>query len=88
MYSIYTDFDVTGLKTRYIKAIAPTIQYVKLFLELKETNTLYDVTKITQGSGGKILKKKTSLGDIKDIFDYQNKPCAQLIVMMGGPGKY
>lgn len=76
----YTDFDVTALKTRYIKNIVPAIQYVKLFLELKETNT--------NGSSGNILKKRRSLGDIKDIFDYQNKLNAQLIIIMGGPGEY
>ena len=91
------------LKTRYLRQL-PTaktdwpkhkvIQYVRLALVEKEDVTLKDdnlneVTKLTlQGEIDRILKKKQPLGDLKDIFHYENKPCPRLIVIMGGPGEY
>ena len=68
--------------------MVPAIQYVKLFLELKETKRLYQITKLIHGSSGNNLKKKKSLDDIKDIFDHQNEPYAEVIIIMGGPGEY
>jgi len=67
------------------------IQYVKLALVEKEDVTIRDVslnkiTKLTlQGEVDKIWKKKELLFDIKDIFD---KPCPQLILIVGASGEY
>ena len=95
--------DVSRLKTRYLRLL-PTAktdwpkhkvtEYVRLALVEKEDVTLRDenlneVTKLTlQGDVDRILKKKQPLGDLRDIFHYQNKPCPRLIVIMGGPGEY
>ena len=47
------------------------------------------ITKLTlQGEVDKILKKKKQLGELTDIFHYQNEPCPRLILIMGGPGEY
>jgi len=52
---------------------------------VKDEN-LNEITKLSlQGEVDKILKKKVPLGDLKDIF---NKPCPQLILIMGAPGEY
>ena len=92
--------DVSRLKTRYLN-LANTdwpkhkvTQYVRLAIVEKEDVTLRDynlneVTKLTlQGDVDKILKKKQPLGDLREIFHYENKPCPRLIVIMGGPGEY
>ena len=92
--------DIKRLQARYIRQ-PPTsktdwpmhcvTQYVRLALVEKENITLRDenlneLTKLTlQGRVDKILKKKVSLGDLKDIF---NKPCPRLILIMGAPGEY
>jgi len=66
-------------------------QYVRLALVEKEDVTIADgnlneITELTlQGEVDKILKKKESLGDLKDIF---NKPCPRLILIIGAPGEY
>ena len=95
--------DVSRLKARYLR-LQPTAktdwpkhkvtQYIKLALIEKEDITLRhenlnEVTKLTlQGDIDRILKKKEPLGDLREIFHYQNKPCPRLIVIMGGPGEY
>jgi len=97
----YNPSAVTRLQARYIRGL-PTaktdwpkhhvIQYVKLALVKMEDVTRYDkglseTTKLTlQGEIDNILKKKEPLGEMKDIFHYQNKPCPRLILIMGGPG--
>ena len=94
--------DVRRLKSRYLRQL-PTAktdwpkhkvtQYVRLALVEKDDVTLKDdlndFTKLTlQGDVDRILKKKQPLGDLKEIFHYQDEPCPRLIVIMGGPGKY
>ena len=60
----------------------------------KEDVTLHDkyldeLSRLTlQGDVDKILKKKEPIGDLKDIFHYNNEPCPRLILIMGGPGEY
>jgi len=99
----YCPTDVSRLQARYLRGL-PTaktdwpkhhvIQYVRLALVEEETVTrfnkrLNEITKLTlQGEVDEILKKKEPLGELKDIFHYQNKPCPRLILIMGGPGKY
>jgi len=67
---------------------------VRLALVKKDDVTLRDenlneVTKLTlQGDVDRILKKKERLGDMREIFHYENKPCPRLIVIMGGPGEH
>ena len=91
------------LKSRYLRQL-PTAkadwpkhkvtEYIRLALVEQEDVTLNDeklneVTKLTlQGDVDKILKKKQPLGDLREIFHYENKPCPRLIVIMGGPGEY
>ena len=95
--------NVERLKTRYLR-LQPTAKtdwpkhkvtkYIRLALVEKEDVTLRDdnlneVTKLTlQGDVDRILKKKQPLGDLREIFHYENKPCPRLIVIMGGPGEY
>ena len=93
--------DVSRLKTRYLRLQPITdwpkhmvTQYIRLAIVEKEDVTLRDdnlneVTKLTlQGDVDRILKKKQPLGDLREIFHYENKPCPRLIVIMGGPGEY
>jgi len=50
--------------------------------------SLNEIIKLTlQGEVDKILKKREPLGELIDIFHYQNKPCPRLILIMGGPGE-
>ena len=95
--------DVSRLKARYLR-LQPTAktdwpkhkvtQYIRSAIVEKEDVTLRDenlneVTKLTlQGDIDRILKKKQPLGDLREIFHYENKPCPRLIVIMGGPGEY
>ena len=95
--------DVSRLKSRYLRQL-PTAktgwpkhkvtEFVRLALIQKEDVTLKDndlneVTKLTlQGDVDRILKKKVPLANLREIFHYENKPCPQLIVIMGGPGEY
>ena len=95
--------DVERLKARHLR-LQPTAktdwpkhnvtEYVRLALVEKEDVTLRDeklneITKLTlQGDVDRILKKKQPLGDLRDIFHYQDKPCPRLIIIMGGPGEY
>ena len=68
--------------------------FVRLAIIEKEDVTLRDenlndITKLTlRGDVGQILKEKKPLSNLKDIFHYENKPCPQLIVIMGSPGEY
>ena len=95
--------DVSRLKVRYLNQ-PPTCKtdwpkhnvfhYVRLAIVEKEDVTLRDeklneITKLTlKGEVDKILKNKTQLGDLKEIFHYDKQPCPRLILMMGGPGEY
>ena len=95
--------DIERLKKRYLRK-QPTAktdwpkhkvtQYIRLAIVEKEDVTLRDenlneVTKLTlQGDVDRILKKKQPLGDLREIFHYENEPCPRLIVIMGGPGEY
>ena len=99
----YSAIGVSRLQARYIRGL-PTaktgwpkhqvMHYVRLALVEKEDVTLRDeglnvITKLTlRGEVDKILKKKEQLGELRDIFHYQNKPCPRLILIMGGPGEY
>ncbi|XP_065901515.1 NACHT, LRR and PYD domains-containing protein 3-like isoform X2 [Dysidea avara] len=66
--------------------------YVRLALVKGEKVTradknLEEITRLTlQGQVDEILLKKEQLGELRDIFYYQNKPCPRLILIMGGPG--
>ena len=90
--------DVSRLKSRYLRLLPRAknimMEYVRLAIVEKENVTLRDenlneVTKLTlQGDVDKILKKKQPLGDLMEIFHYQDKPCPRLIMIMGGPGEY
>ena len=95
--------DVSRLKARYLRlqSTAKTdwpkhkvTQFIRLAIVEKEDVTLRDknlneVTKLTlQGDIDRILKKKQPLGDLREIFHYENEPCPRLIVLMGGPGEY
>ena len=94
--------DVSRLKARYLsqppicKADWPkhnVFHYVRLAIVEKEDVTLRDehlneITKLLlKGEVDKILKKKQSLSDLKDIFYYEDKPCPRLILITGGPGE-
>ena len=95
--------DIERLKARYLRlqSTAKTdwpkhkvTQYIRLAIVEKEDVTLRDqnlneVTKLTlQGDVDRILKKKQPLGDLREIFHYENKPFPRLILVMGGPGEY
>ena len=95
--------DVSRLKDRYLRlqSTAKTdwpkhmvTHYIRLAIVEKEDVTLRDenlndVTKLTlQGDVDEILKKKQPLGDLREIFHYENKPRPKLILIMGGPGEY
>lgn len=84
------------LKERYLKYQWPrhcVTQYVRLALILEKEDVtpgdefLDKFTKLTlQGEVDVISKKKEPLDSLEDIFHYQNQPCPQLILIMGGPG--
>ena len=95
--------DVSRLKAQYIDLL-PTgktdwpkhklTHYIRLPIIEKDNVTLRDknfdeFTRLTlQGDVDKILKKKKPLGDLREIFHYENEPCPRLILIMGGPGEY
>ena len=95
--------DVSKLKVRYLNQ-PPTCKtdwpkhnvfhYVHLAIVEKEDVTarakhLNDIHKLRlKGEVDKILKKKRPLGDLKDIFHYENELCPRLILIIGGPGEY
>ena len=93
---------IKKLQVRYIEKLHTSqtdwprhrvTQYVRLALVKKEVVTIRDenlneITKLTlQGEVDKVLMKKEPLGDLEDIFHYQNKPCPRLILVMGAPGE-
>ena len=95
--------DVSRLKARYLNQLPTCItdwpkhnvfHYVRLAIVEKERVTLRDenlneITKLTlKGEVDKILKKKTQLSDLKEIFHYDKQPCPRLILIIGGPGEY
>jgi len=90
---MYSPKSVTRLQARYLSTDWHH-HYVRLALVKGEKVTrvdknLEEITKLTlQGQVDEILLKKEPLGDLRDIFYYQNKPCPRLILIMGGPGKY
>ena len=49
---------------------------------------LEEITRLTlQGQVDELMLRKEPLGDLKDIFHYENKHCPRLILIMGGSGK-
>jgi len=87
------------LQVRYIRNFTSDegegpVKYIELALVKNEKVTrvdknLEEFTKLTlQGQVDELLQKKEPLGDLRDIFYYQNKPCPRLILIMGGPGEY
>jgi len=80
----YTSTDETDWPVRYVK-----LALVKGEKVTRNDKNLEEVTRLTlQGQVDELLLKKESLNDLKDIFHYKNKPCPQVIVIMGGPGEY
>ena len=95
----YSPLDVSRLKAQYIKRLSTDhtdwpLQYVWLALVKGEKVTradknLEEITTLTlQGQIDELLLRKEPLGDLRDIFHYENKPCPRLILIMGGPGEY
>ena len=87
------------LRVRYIRDFTSDegegpVKYIELALVKNEKVTRVDknleaFTKLTlRGQVDELLQKKERLGDLRDIFYYQNKPCPRLILIMGGPGEY
>ena len=87
------------LQVRYIRDFTSDegegpVNYIELELVKNEKVTrvdknLEESTKLTlRGQVDELLQKKESLGDLRDIFFYHNKPCPRLILIMGGPGEY
>lgn len=86
------------LQSRYCRHISSIEsdwpqRYVRLALVKGEKVTkggkdLEETTRLTlRGKIDDVLMMKEPLGDLIDIFHYQNKPCPRLILVMGGPGK-
>ena len=92
----YSPKDVSRLQARYLRYLSTDSlnYYVRLALVKGEKVTradknLEEITRLTlQGQVDEILLKKEQLGELRDIFHYQNKPCPRLILIMGGPGEY
>ena len=91
--------DVSKLKAWYLECVFTSDteceqQYVSLVLvreeEIKRTDKgLEEATKLTlQRQIDELLLKKEPLGEVSDIFHYQNKPCPHLILILGGPGEW
>ena len=87
------------LQVRYIRDFTSDegegpVKFIELALVKNEKVTrvdknLEEFTKLTlRGQVDELLQKKEQLGDLRDIFLYQNKPCPRLILIMGGPGEY
>ena len=89
-------YDVRRLQARYLRNLSNDWPhyYIRLALVRGEKVTradksLEEITRLTlQGQVDEILLKKEQLGELRDIFHYQNKPCPRLILIMGGPGEY
>ena len=99
----FTQLDVSRLKARYEKLLHTgktdwpkhkVTQYVNLAIVEKEDVTRHDknlneLTRLTlQGDVDTIQKKKQPLGDLGNIFHYNDEPCPRLIIIMGAPGDY
>ena len=92
----YSPIGVSRLQARYLRYLSTDWPhyYVRLALVKGEKVTradknLEEITRLTlQGQVDEILLKKEQLGELRDIFHYQNKPCPRLILIMGGPGEY
>ena len=92
----YSPKGVCRLQARYLRYLSTDWPhyYVRLALLKGEKVTradknLEEITRLTlQGQVDEILLKKEQLGELRDIFHYQNKPCPRLILIMGGPGEY
>ena len=84
------------LKERYIRDSDEdsSIRYIQVALVEDENVTKCDknieqFTKLTlQGQLDELLQRKIPLGDLRDIFCYEGKPCPQTILVVGGPGKH
>ena len=51
--------------------------------------SLEEITRLTlQGQIDELLLRKEPLGDLRNIFHYNNEDCPRLILIMGGPGEY
>ena len=92
----YNPIGVRRLQARYLRYLSNDWPhyYVRLALVRGEQVTradknLDEITRLTlQGQVDEILLKKEQLGELRDIFHYQNKTCPRLILVMGGPGEY
>ncbi|XP_065901640.1 protein NLRC3-like isoform X3 [Dysidea avara] len=90
----YSPIAVSRLQARYLRYLSTDWPhyYVRLALVKGEKVTradknLEEITRLTlKGQVDEILLKKEQLGELRDIFHYQNKPCPRLILIMGGPG--
>ncbi|XP_065900737.1 NACHT, LRR and PYD domains-containing protein 3-like isoform X3 [Dysidea avara] len=90
----YSPIVVNRLQARYLRYLSTDWPhyYVRLALVKREKVTradknLEEITRLTlKGQVDEILLKKEQLGELRDIFHYQNKPCPRLILIMGGPG--
>ena len=94
--SKYSLKDVSRIQARYHQCLSSDWPhyYIRLALVKEEKVTradknLEDITRLTlQGQIDEIMLKKEQLGELRDIFHYQNKPCPRLILIMGGPGDF
>ena len=95
----YSALDVSRLKARYIKHLSTEhtdwpLSYIRLALVkgekvIRADKNLEEITRLTlQGQVDELLLRKEPLGDLRDTFHYENKPCPRLILIMGGPGEY
>ncbi|XP_065901494.1 NACHT, LRR and PYD domains-containing protein 3-like isoform X2 [Dysidea avara] len=90
----YSPVVVSRLQARYLRYLSTDWPhyYVRLALLKGERVTradknLEEITRLTlKGQVDEILLKKEQLGELRDIFHYQNKPCPRIILIMGGPG--
>ena len=94
--NVIPKYDIRRFQARYLRYLTTDWPhyYIQLALVKEEKVTRADknfneITKLTlRGEVDKILKKKEPLGELRDIFHYQNKPCPRLILIMGGPGEH
>lgn len=85
--------DVSNLKSWYLEHLFKDdagwiLQDVHLVLVKERDSDLEEVTK--QGQINKFFSRKELLGELSDIFHYQDKPyqsCPHIILMLGGPGE-
>ena len=92
----YSPIGVSRLQARYLRYLSTgwPHYYVQLALVKGEKVTradknLEEITRLTlRGQVDEILMRKEPLGELRDIFHYQYKPCPRLILIMGGPGEY